>query len=105
MKTILVIGDEPLAETLRGFFDVRSPASCADRAAIRAAVRGCTGVVASADDPEHARNVLWVVAGADVDHLVFRSADRELEAYANTLGISSTFTTAADADTVARMFA
>ncbi|HYH07375.1 MAG TPA: hypothetical protein VEK11_10005 [Thermoanaerobaculia bacterium] len=103
MKKILVIGDEPLAESLRTTFDVRVVPSSADRATIRAAVKGCQGVFAAPCAEEQARNVIHVVAGAEVDHLVFGS-DPLLDEYARSLGVTPTFVPSPDAGTVKRIF-
>lgn len=104
MRTILVIGDEPLAESLRTTFDVRVVAPTADRATMRAAVRGCHGVFAAGCGAEQARTLLHVAAGADVDHIVFGGSDPQLEQYAHTLGVTPTFVPAIDAGTLERIF-
>lgn len=104
MKKILVIGDEPLAESLRTTFDVRVVPSSADRATIRAAVKGCHGVFAAACADDQARNVIHVVAGAEVDHLVFGSSNPSLDEYARSLGVTPTFVPSPDAGTVQRIF-
>ena len=103
MKKILVIGDEPLAESLRTTFDVRVVPASADRATIRKAVKGCHGVFAAPCAEEQARNVIHIVAGAEVDHLVF-SGDPLLDEYARSLGVTPTFVPSPDAGTVKRIF-
>ncbi|HEX2062389.1 MAG TPA: hypothetical protein VHK90_16745, partial [Thermoanaerobaculia bacterium] len=89
---------------LRTTFDVRVVPADADRATIRAAVKGCHGVFAGPCAQEQARNVIHVVAGAEVDHVVFGSSDPQLEQYARSLGIAPSFVPEGDAGAVKRIF-
>ena len=96
------------AEVVEGTLD--------DRATLRAAVKGCYGVFGVTNywehferETEHGRNLINAVAGAEVEHFVFSSLPSvktitngalnvphfeqkyELEQYARSLGIPSTF--------------
>ena len=99
MKTILVIGaeGERVATELvhRGGFVVNSlPAEkLADRATLRAAIKGAWGVFAVTADEVHGRNLINAVAGGEVEQFVFgsRVAAEQLETYAVSLGLPATF--------------
>jgi len=63
----------------------------ADVASIRTATKDCYAVVGVVDGPEQGRNLIKVVAGADVEQFVLhaREGREELDQYANALGIHS----------------
>lgn len=68
------------------------PGEPTDRAALRAALKGCYGVFADACTCEKGKNVVHVIAGSEVEHVVIGSNDRrELSQYARTLGLDATF--------------
>ena len=60
----------------------------ADRASIRAALKGVYGVFGIATESEHARNLIHAVAGAEIEHFVWSSG--ELAGYAQSLGVPMT---------------
>ena len=75
------------AEVVQGDLD--------DRASLRAAMKGAYGVFGVTNDWEQGRNLINAVAGAEIEHFVFSSrsldAKDELEQYARSLDIPSTF--------------
>lgn len=60
----------------------------ADRASIRAALKGVYGVFGIAKESEHARNLIHAVAGVEIEHFVWSSD--ELTDYAQSLGVPTT---------------
>jgi uncharacterized protein YbjT (DUF2867 family) len=72
------------AEVVQGELD--------DRGSLRAALKGVDGVFGATDSPEHGRNLINAVAGAEVEYFVFsQAAHSDLEQYTRSLGIHVTF--------------
>jgi saccharopine dehydrogenase-like NADP-dependent oxidoreductase len=75
------------AEVVRG--------DLAERASIRAALRGVDYVFGVTKDPEHGRNLVNAVAGSEAEYFVLSTLP-EIERYTRHLGIPSTFVRAAE---------
>jgi hypothetical protein len=74
-------------------FKVRLLDDLADCRAFREATHDCFGVFATPANVDQCRNVIKVVAGSEVEHLVIGAGDESdgLDAYARALGISPLF--------------
>ena len=62
-----------------------------DRPSLRRALRDVYGVLGLTTEPEHGRNLIHAVAGAEVEHFVFGTSQYGLELYARSLGLPATF--------------
>lgn len=98
--------DENLAAVIRRLGVEVVKGGLDDAATIRAAAKGCYGVIAAADTVLEGRTVIKVVGGSEVERFLFAGSEGrdELQRFARTVGVEPVFVDHESLNTAASIY-